>query len=160
LVTIRVLFVCLGNICRSPTAQGIFQKLVDEQALSEHFFIDSCGTASFNVGKAPDSRAVEACLRHGYDIRGQVARQIHEDDYQRFDYILSMDHQNLRSVQAWAPADYGGEIDLFLRYGRNGGDAQVPDPFYAPAETFDAVVASLERAARGLLSHLRTKHRL
>jgi len=157
---IHVLFVCLGNVCRSPAAGGILQKVVDEAGLSEHFVIDSCGTASFNLGKPADPRVVEACGKRGYDLTRHIARQIDDSDYKRFDYILAMDHQNLRSVEAWAPEEYAGTIDLFMRYCQHDGNAEIPDPYYADPDVFDFVVAKLERSASGFLAHLRAKEPL
>lgn len=159
-MTVKVLFVCLGNICRSPSAQGILQKMVDDNGLSEQFVIDSCGTAPFNVGKSPDKRAIEAASRHGYNIEDQIARQIHNDDYQQFQYIIAMDHKNLSSVQTWAPDSYDGEITLFMKYGSNRGLTQVADPYYEDSGKFDAVIATLEKAAHGFLKYVVKKHRL
>lgn len=159
-MVVKVLFVCLGNICRSPSAQGIFQKMVDDADLANQFFIDSCGTAAFNVGKPPDKRATLAAQRHGYDISGQIARQIHRDDYQQFHYIIPMDRKNMSSVQAWAPDGFDGEIELFMKYGHNRGLLQVPDPYYDDAEKFDAVIETLEKASLGLLKHIIGKHKL
>lgn len=157
---VRVLFVCLGNICRSPAAQGIFEKRIREAGLQEQIHVDSCGTAAFNVGKAPDPRSQAAALRAGYDISAQVARQIDDADYRHFDYIIAMDRINLTSVKAWAPADFSGEIALFMQYCQHGGNAQIPDPYYSEADAFDGVIASLEKAAVGLLAHIKDKHRL
>ncbi len=159
-MTINVLFVCLGNICRSSAAQGVFQRYVDDAGLSRHISIDSCGTAAFNVGKPPDSRAIDAALRHGYDIREQVARQIHPDDYQQFEFILPMDRKNMSSVTAWAPDDYQGEIELFMKYGKHSGISQLSDPYYEKAEKFDGVIKMIEKASHGLLNHIVNKHAL
>ncbi|WP_372747568.1 low molecular weight protein-tyrosine-phosphatase [Litorivivens sp.] len=159
-MSIGVLFVCLGNICRSPAAQGILEKKIEEAGLSEHIRVDSCGTAAFNVGKAPDTRSQEASLRAGYDISQQIARQICDDDYQHFDYIIAMDRINLTNVEAWAPKDFSGDIELFMNYCKHGGNAQIPDPYYKEAEAFDAVISTLEKAAQGLLTHIREKHGL
>ncbi len=159
-MTVNVLFVCLGNICRSPAAQGILEKLVAESGLSAKIRVDSCGTAAFNVGKNPDPRSVEASARHGYDISQQIARQIDDEDYQSHDYVIAMDRINLTNVRAWAPSDYQGEIELLLHYSKRGGNGQVPDPYYADAKKFDAVIETLEKAARGLLDYIIAKHKL
>lgn len=156
---VKVLFVCLGNICRSPSAQGVLQKMVDDIGLSEHFLIDSCGTAPFNVGKSPDKRAIYAASKRGYDIGDMVARQIHRDDYQQFQYIIAMDHKNLSSLQTWAPDDFQGEIALFMKYGSHRGLAQVADPYYEDSEKFDAVIETLEKASRGFLKYVVKKHK-
>ncbi|MFT5577131.1 MAG: protein-tyrosine phosphatase [Bermanella sp.] len=154
----RVLFVCLGNICRSPAAQGILEKRILDAGLQDTIEVDSCGTAAFNVGKAPDARSQVASLRAGYDISTQIARQICDEDYEQFDYIIAMDRINLTSVEAWAPKDYAGELQLFMNYCKNGGNAQIPDPYYEDANAFDGVIASLEKAANGLLAYIRHKH--
>lgn len=159
-MTVNVLFVCLGNICRSPAAQGILEKRVLDAGLQEQITVDSCGTAPFNVGKAPDPRSQQAAQKAGYDISAQIARQIHDDDYETFDYIIAMDHINLTNVKAWAPADYAGELKLFMDYCRHGGNAQIPDPYYKDADEFDQVIRSLEVAADGLLAYIRKRHEI
>lgn len=157
---IGVLFVCLGNICRSPSAQGIFEQRVHAAGLSDRFLIDSCGTASFNVGKHPDPRAVAAASARGYDIGNQVARQIHDDDYAKHQHILVMDHVNMTNVKAWAPKGYAGHIDLFLRYGQGRGNTEIPDPYKESAEAFGPMMDLLESSADGLLAHLRKTYQL
>lgn len=156
-----VLFVCLGNICRSPSAQGVFEHQVAAAGLDGRIVVDSCSTAAFNVGKAPDPRAIAAAARAGYDITSQVARQISDDDFQRFRYIVAMDRQNLMHVQTWAPADYYGEIRLLMDYDMdNRGVTQIADPYYDDAGRFDSVIATIERASAGLLAHIRREHGL
>ncbi len=157
---VQVLFVCLGNICRSPAAQGILEQRIADAGLQGAIEVDSCGTAAFNVGKSPDPRSAEAALRAGYDISAQIARQIHDEDYQRFDFIIAMDRINLTNIEAWAPADYAGEMRLFMDYCKHGGNAQIPDPYYKDASEFDAVIKSLERAADGLLAYIKNKYNL
>lgn len=159
-MTINVLFVCLGNICRSPAAQGIFEKLVEDAGLSNHIKVDSCGTAAFNVGKNPDPRSIEASARAGYDISQQIARQIQDEDYDNNDFVIAMDRINLTNIEAWAPKDFDGEINLFMHYCKHGGNAQIPDPYYADASKFDGVIKSLEKASTGLLNHISVKYRL
>jgi protein-tyrosine phosphatase len=156
--TLGVLFVCLGNICRSPTAQGILEKRLVDLGLEASVLVDSCGTAGFNAGKPPDPRAVAAASRAGYSIGQQVARQIDADDYRRFDYLLAMDRVNLSSIEAWAPEDFDGEAGLLLHYGPRGGTSQVADPFYAADDAFDDVIRTLESAVDGLLNHLLERH--
>lgn len=159
-MTIHIVFVCLGNICRSPSAQGILEKLVNDAKLQDKITVDSCGTAAFNVGKHPDPRAIAACQRKGYSIEQQIARQITATDYQQADYVISMDNINMMSVKAWAPDDYQGELSLFMRYGGGSEFAQVPDPYYHEANQFDGTITVLEKAAKGLLTHLKEKHQL
>ena len=158
---IGVLFVCLGNICRSPSAQGIFQHQVNEAGLAEYFLVDSCGTAAFNVGKSPDKRAIEATQRYGYQINDQIARQISNEDYQRFDYIIPMDRKNMMSITAWQPADYSGEIKLLMEYHPNNrGNTQIPDPYHEGVEKFFPIIEVIEQASAGLLSKIREKHQI
>ncbi|WP_101759456.1 low molecular weight protein-tyrosine-phosphatase [Oceanicoccus sp. KOV_DT_Chl] len=159
-MTINVLFVCLGNICRSPAAQGIFERLVSEKNLATSISVDSCGTAPFNVGKHPDPRSVAASARAGYDISQQIARQIDDQDYSTYNYIIAMDRANLTNVQAWAPSDYQGEINLLMHYSQRGGNRQIPDPYYDDEEQFDKVIVAIEKACRHLLSYIINKHEL
>ncbi|CAA0121802.1 Low molecular weight protein-tyrosine-phosphatase YfkJ [BD1-7 clade bacterium] len=156
---IGVLFVCLGNICRSPSAQGIFQHRVNEAGLADYFDVDSCGTAPFNVGKSPDPRALIATEKFGYDITDQIARQIDEADYERFEYIIPMDRKNMMSLTAWQPKGYAGEIELFMKYHPNNcGMTQIPDPYHEGAEKFFPIIETIEQASEGLLSYIREKH--
>jgi len=157
-MAIGVLFVCLGNICRSPSAQGIFQKMADDAGLTDQLLIDSCGTAPFNVGKPADSRAVAACQRAGYDITKLIARQIDDDDFVRFHYIVPMDHKNLSTIRGWAPPTFKGELSLFMHYCDHAGMTQIPDPYYDDASIFDDVIRTLEKASTGLLAHIRKTH--
>jgi protein-tyrosine phosphatase len=158
---IGVLFVCLGNICRSPSAQGIFQHQVNKAGLSDNFLIDSCGTAPFNVGKSPDPRTLEATAKFGYNISDQIARQISANDYETFDYIIPMDRKNMMSLTAWQPADYNGEIKLFMHYHENNrGNTQIPDPYHEGVEKFYPIIEIIEKASEGLLNHIREKHKI
>ncbi len=157
---VGVLFVCLGNICRSPIAQGILEKKLGDRALEDAVFVDSCGTAAFNIGKSPDPRAVIAANNSGYNISRQIARQVDDGDYRRFHYIVAMDRTNLINLQSWAPADYAGEIKLLLDYCRHDGSSQIPDPYYDSAEKFAAIIPLLEPAIDSLLDHIRHQHSL
>lgn len=159
-MSVHVVFVCLGNICRSPAAQGILEKKVAAAGLSAEISVDSCGTAAFNIGKSPDPRSTAAAAKAGYDISGQIARQICDADYAQSDYVIVMDRKNLSNVLAWAPAGFDGEIKLLLDYSSHSGDSQIPDPFYDSAEQFDAVIASLEKAVDALLAHIREHHKI
>jgi len=157
-MTIGVLFVCLGNICRSPSAQGVFQKMTDDAGLSGELLIDSCGTAPFNIGKPADPRAVAACLRAGYDISQLSARQIDDVDFERFHYIVPMDHKNLSTIRGWTPPSFKGELSLFMHYCDHAGMTQIPDPYYDDASAFNDVIKMLEKASTGLLAHIRKTH--
>ncbi len=160
-MSINVLFVCLGNICRSPSAQGILEKQIAKLNLTDSIQVDSCGTAPFNVGKSPDDRALQACAAAGYDISMQIARQIEDEDYLNFDYIIPMDRKNMMSVTAWQPKDFSGEIKLMMQYHPNAlGNTQIPDPYHDRPEAFNPIISCLEEACAGLLEHIQQKHGL
>jgi protein-tyrosine phosphatase len=150
----KVLFVCLGNICRSPTAHGFFQHLVESRGLSDSITVDSCGTGDWHIGHPPDSRASAEALKRGYDLSGLRARQVSPDDFERFDYILAMDQKNLKDLQAICPAGYGGRLDLFLAFARDTELTEVPDPYYGGDEGFADVLDLIEDASEGLLEEI------
>lgn len=152
---VKVLFVCLGNICRSPTAHGIFQQLVDRAGLDNHILVDSAGTGDWHVGHAPDSRAQHKALARGYDLSSLRARLVTAQDFAEFDYILGMDDSNMSNMAPFKPADYAGEFQLFLSYG-DSDYREVPDPYYGGDQGFELVLDLVEEAAAGLLDHIRT----
>ena len=157
-VPIKVLFVCLGNICRSPTAHGIFEKMVANAGLEETIIVDSAGTGDWHIGKAPDPRANEAALSRNHDLSHLRARQVRPEDFLEFDYILAMDKQNLWDLRAMVLPEFKGHLGLFLDYGQGGvesGLEEVPDPYSGGREGFDEVLDLVEHTAQGLLSHLR-----
>ncbi|MFP3343163.1 low molecular weight protein-tyrosine-phosphatase [Halomonas sp. SIMBA_159] len=149
----RVLFVCLGNICRSPTAEGVFQQALDRAGLSQRVAIDSCGVGDWHIGKAPDKRAQAAALRRGVDISHLRARQLKASDFLEFDYVLGMDRDNLAAMQALKPADSQAKIGLFLAYA-GLPDTDVPDPYYGGEAGFERVLDMIERASAGLIEEL------
>lgn len=150
----RVLFVCLGNICRSPTAEGVFRHRVREAGLEERIHIDSAGTSDWHVGKAPDSRTCRAARLRGYDLSGLRARQFQREDFERFDLVLAMDRSNLRHIQAVRPATARAELDLFLRRYDMALD-EVPDPYYGGEDGFEQVLDLIERASDALLAEIK-----
>ena len=150
----RVLFVCLGNICRSPTAQGVFESLAARRGLAREVQADSCGTGNWHVGSAPDKRAVAAAARRGYDLSGLRARQVRPEDFSAFDYILAMDRDNLADLKAMRPPGFRGHLGLFLAFAGNGAPADVPDPYYGGEAGFDLVLDLIESASEGLLRTL------
>lgn len=150
----RILFVCLGNICRSPLAQGVFEHLVSEAGLVSRFSADSAGTAGWHIGKAPDPRSVAAAARRGVDLSGQRARQVTQPDFTDFDLILAMDKSNLAALQALAPDDHVQKVRLFLDDLPDSTEREVPDPYYGGDDGFDDVLDLIEAGARGLLSRL------
>jgi protein-tyrosine phosphatase len=147
----KILFVCLGNICRSPTAEGIFRALASQNDMD--VIVDSCGTSGFHNGEMPDTRAMfEASLR-GFDLSRQRSSQLKQSDYDDFDYIMCMDHANLDNVQAAAPDHSNAKIELFLDYAPNQPLRAVPDPYYE--DNFSDVFDLIEQASMGLLAHLK-----
>jgi len=153
---VRVLFVCLGNICRSPSAEGVFRSLVEEAGMSDLVYIDSCGTGSWHIGKSPDTRALEAAGRRGIDISALRARQIEEIDLDRFDYVLVMDRQNLADVKDLWHQNGGTEPELFLSYGTSH-HLEVPDPYYGGEDGFELVLDLIQEAGQGLLKDIRER---
>ena len=152
---VNVLFVCLGNICRSPMAEGVFRHVVDEAGLRDRIAIDSAGTGPWHVGKPPDERARATAARHGIDIGGQRARQVASDDFGTFEYVLAMDRDNLRTLHRAAPKTHRDRVRLFLDFGADDSAHDVPDPYYGGPEGFEDVYALVEDAATGLLRHIR-----
>ena len=155
----RVLFVCLGNICRSPTAEGVFRHHVRKSGLSHQIHVDSAGTGAWHIGEPPDPRAIEATAAHDIDISHQSARQVTVDDIRTFDHILAMDKANLAALQHLA-RQAGPEARtapvLFLDYANNTSVREVPDPYYEG--NFDAVVHMIDDAAEGLLEAIKSSH--
>lgn len=154
---VSVLFVCLGNICRSPTAHIVFQSMVEADGLSEQIAIDSCGTGDWHIGRAPDARSQHYALDRGYDMSGLRARLLCADDFDQYDYILAMDKQNLADIQALKPNHFNGEIALFLNYCRNTDYlhyAEVPDPYYGGVDGFTLVLDLIEDASKELLKQI------
>jgi protein-tyrosine phosphatase len=146
----RILFVCLGNICRSPTAEGVMRRLVREEGLEDEIEIDSAGTGGWHVGAPPDQRATETARRRGTTLEG-AARRFEPADFERFDLILAMDAENKRDLLAIAPDDEArAKVRMFL-----SGDRDVPDPYYGGAGGFEEVLDLVEEAARELLTELR-----
>ena len=151
----RVLFVCLGNICRSPTADGIFRQLVMREKLDQKILVDSAGTGAWHIGKAPDSRTVAAAHQRGYDLSILRARQVNARDFAEFDYVLAMDKSNLSDLQRMKPSSYTGHLGLFLEFGSRDDYREVPDPYYSNNDGFELVLDLVEDAAQGLLNHIR-----
>ncbi len=159
--SVSILFVCMGNICRSPTAQGVFSRLVKEAGLDDKIGIDSAGTISYHVGRPPDSRAQNAAKERGYDLSEYRARLVDASDCGHFDYILVMDETNMLDVRSVLPKSCWGKLHLFLDFdptGRKG--REVPDPYSGGANDFERVLDLVERAAAGLLEHIRKTHEL
>lgn len=150
----RVLFVCLGNICRSPTAEGVLRHKLREAGLADHIEVASAGTGDWHVGKAPDKRSQAAAKLRGYDLSAQRAQQVTRADFAAYDLILAMDNSNLRHLKALQPAKGKAELDLFLRRYQSELD-EVPDPYYDGDQGFEQVLDLIERASDRLVIELK-----
>lgn len=157
---VRVLFVCMGNICRSPSAEGVFLSLVERAGLVERIQIDSAGTHAYHVGKPPDPRAQSAALQRGIDISGQRARKVCREDFERFDYVLPMDLSNYEILESIRPAESRAELHRFLEFAPDLPEEDVPDPYYGGPRGFARVLDLIEVAAEGLLREIRQRHGL
>ena len=151
----RILFVCLGNICRSPTAEVVFRAVAAREAPDVVLEIDSAGTAGYHVGELPDRRTRQAAARRGYDLSAVRARLVEPRDFEYFDLILAMDRENLRALERRAPPQARDRMRLFLEFAPQTGISEVPDPYYGGPNGFEDVLDLIEAAARGLLQHLR-----
>lgn len=158
---VRVLFVCMGNICRSPTAEGVFRALVAEQGLADRIATDSAGTIRYHQGNPPDERAQSAAAERGIDIGDLRARQVEPRDYHEFDYLIAMDADNLTYLVDHAPDRAREKISLFMDFADSSlGVREVPDPYYGGPAGFDHVFDLVRAASRGLLEHIREEHDL
>ncbi len=158
---VRVCFVCLGNICRSPTAEASMRRLIDDAGLAAHVEIDSAGTGAWHVGEAPDSRARAAGKRRGLQVVGR-ARKVVIEDFERFDYMIAMDLSNRSDLERLAPNDeFARKIALLRSFDSSSpADAEVPDPYYGGGDGFERVLDICEAGCRGLLEHIRKRHGL
>lgn len=153
-VRTRVLFVCMGNICRSPTAEGVFRHQVTAAGLDEDIEIDSAGTHAYHVGEPPDRRARAAAERRGVSLADIRARRVHPDDFERFNFVIAMDRDNLLNLKEQAEVEHHEKIRLFLEFS-SGPETEVPDPYYGGATGFERVLDLVEDASRGLLEMLK-----
>jgi len=154
---VTVLFVCMGNICRSPTAQGVFEHLLEEARLREHIDVDSAGTHAYHIGERPDQRATQAAAGRGIDLSRQRARRVETADFARFDYVLAMDSSNLEDLIAICPQQHRGKIQLFLEFAEDLSQREVPDPYYGGDQGFERVLDLIEMGARALLEDTRQR---
>ena len=148
---VKVLFVCMGNICRSPTAEGVFEALVRRAGLEGHIEIDSAGTHDYHVGEPPDPRSVEHARRRGYDLTALRARQVRAADFTEFGWILAMDRGHLRLLEAARPRVAIARVELFLDHSKGWKGEDVPDPYYGGVRGFEVVLDQVEEACEGLL---------
>lgn len=146
--------VCLGNICRSPTAHGVLEKLIQNKDLSESIEVDSAGTSTYHIGDHPDPRSIAAARRRGYSLEQQISRQVNGDDFQEFDYVLAMDVDNLQQLESVAPSGCKAKVQLLLAYSADATES-VPDPYFGDAgQGFEKVLDLVEDACQGLFEQL------
>ncbi len=153
----RILFVCLGNICRSPTAEGVLRHLLASEVPTLDVEVDSAGTGDYHIGAPPDSRSQRAAASRGIDLSGLRARQVTAEDFQRFDLILAMDRKNLHDLQAIKPKNSHATLRLFLEYAPQTRTLEVPDPYFGGAAGFEHVLDLTTAAARGLIDDLKSR---
>lgn len=157
---IRVLFVCTGNICRSPTAEGVFRQLVLDAGLAAAIDVDSAGTHGYHVDRPADARAQEAASRRGIDLSALRARRVDEHDFEAYDYILAMDAANLAILRAMCPPGREGQLQSLLDFAPEHRESEVPDPYYGGDRGFERVLDLIEAGCAGLLATLRREHNL
>lgn len=150
----RILFVCLGNICRSPTAQAVFSRKLQDRGLEAAFSVDSCGTLGSHEGEPPDERATAAAAARGYDLSQLRSRQLRDTDFHQFDHILAMDRDNLQQIRRRAGTAFLSEMSLFLRWAPDLGVDEVPDPYFGADDGFSHVLDLVEAASDAFLDHL------
>lgn len=150
----RILFVCMGNICRSPTAEGVTSKLLINSRLESIIKVDSAGTHGYHIGEPPDPRTREAAIKRGIDLSGLRARKVVPEDFERFDLLLAMDHDNLALLKRGARPEHHAKLGLFMSYASGYDTDEVPDPYYGGDQGFELVLDMAEDAARGLIDAL------
>lgn len=153
---LRVLFVCMGNICRSPSAEGVFNKIITDQQLQDKFSIDSAGTHAYHIGEAPDLRSQKAAKEREVDLSKIRARKVIMGDFEDFDYLLAMDEDNHSIMLQTCPEEYQHKIKLFLEYAPHLKTREVPDPYYGGAYGFEKVLDLIEEASTGFIEELKT----
>ena len=154
---VNVLFVCLGNICRSPMAQGVFEELLRHEGLEGEVFVDSAGTGAWHIGAPPDARAQKSARKRGLDLSVQQARRVTPEDCQRFEYVIAMDRDNYEFISELC-GESGAEVRLFMEYAPDSPQQEVPDPYFGGPDGFENVLGLVEDAARGLLDDVRKRH--
>ena len=154
---VKVLFVCMGNICRSPTAEAVFRARVEEAGLGQHILADSAGTHDYHIGDPPDMRSQRAARLRGYDLSALRGRQVELSDFARFDYVLAMDHPNLAMLYRKCPQTHHQRLGFFMEYASRHEEREVPDPYSGGADGFERVLDMVEDASEGLLAHIRKR---
>lgn len=154
----QVLFVCMGNICRSPTAEAVMRKCLLDAGLQHHVLVDSAGTHDYHVGEPPDPRAQAAALRRGYDLSALRARQVSPEDFEEFDLLLAMDFNNLEVLQSMCPPERHAKLGLLMAYAETRNATIVHDPYYRGAKDFDLVLDYIEDGCKGLIQSIVHSH--
>jgi len=154
---VKVLFVCMGNICRSPTAEGVFRHMVKQIDAEDQIAIDSAGTHAYHVGSPPDARAQAAASKRNIDLSSQRARRVSADDFIEFDYVIAMDESNKYDLLSICPSGYEDRVHLFLNFA-DVNESEVPDPYYGQGRGFEIVLDLVDNASKGLLKHIRENH--
>ena len=154
---VNVLFVCLGNICRSPTAAAVMEGMLNERGLSDRVFVDSAGTAAYHSGNAPDPRSQDAGRRRGYDLSRQRARQATRADFETFDYVIAMDRDNYAELASMCPPGREDRLSMLMQFAPELGEDDVPDPYYGGRAGFDHVIDLVEAAVKGLLEDVEAR---
>ncbi len=158
---VSVLFVCMGNICRSPTAEGVFKDVVKKAKLSDKIIIDSAGTHAYHIGESPDRRSQSTARKHGIELSSQKARKVLIEDFDRFDYIIAMDRSNYEDLKRLAGNDEQiKKISLFMSYSTAWNNDEVPDPYYGGSNGFEQVFEMVHSASQGLLRHIQKQDKL
>ena len=155
---VSVLFVCMGNICRSPTAHGVFRHLVEQHGLTDSIYIDSAGTHAYHVGEPPDPRALSIAVNRGIDMSDLRARRAVEKDFEYFEYVLAMDQDNFSILENISPVDRLDRLSLFLDFAPELGEKEVPDPYYGGVKGFEHVFDMIDAASQGLLDDIKQRH--
>lgn len=157
---IKVLFVCMGNICRSPTAEGVFRLVVEEAGLADQVMIDSAGTHAYHIGEPPDTRAQTAAASRGIDLSGLRGRKVNARDIEKFDYVLAMDQDNYSHLSALSPGQLRSHIRLLMDYAPECRHDEVPDPYFGGSGGFEHVLDMITEASHGLLGEIRKTHQI
>lgn len=157
---IGVLFVCMGNLCRSPTAHAVFTHYVAQANLNKWLIAESAGTHVSLAGDPADARAKRAAAKRGYDLSRHKTRAVRKADFERFDYVLASDQNNITSLLRVCPQEYAAKLRLLMSFGTQHDVLSIPDPYYGSAQGFERVLDMVEDAAQGLLRHIRDKHGL
>ncbi len=157
---VKVLFVCMGNLCRSPLSQGVFEKLVSDAGLSKMIQVDSAGTHTYYIDSRPDKRAQTIAKKRGYDLSRQRARRLTSFDLENFDYLVAMDRDNMDYLKSNCPPGMESKLRLLMTFTANCGFEEIPDPFYGGLSGFERVVNLIEDAVPGLLNEIRSRYRI